>query len=185
MAFTLSDSTLNIEYNNTFQLSFSGAMGIVTADVPLLDRPKITLSVSQAEGAETGSVTGELGKLATTGSTITITITDTYLDEDEHEQTESATCIITVVTDGIIADLDTVGGQTVFDRQQALCDNQVLIAQKINSVRNLIITNLAVSIGSLAGNLATVITMLSGIHSDIEDLDANVAAGKKNTVSIP
>jgi len=184
MALTLSDSTLNVEYNSTFELSFSGAKGIVTTEVSLLDHAKVTLSVSQAEGAETGLIYGELKKLATTGSTITITVVDTYLDEDEEQQTQDATCDITVTADGIVADLDTVTNQTVFSRQQALCDNQVVIAQKINAVRNLIVTNLVVSIGSLASNIAAVIGMLSDINSDIEKLDSNVTAGGKNTVTI-
>lgn len=184
MALTLSNYTLSVEYNNTFQLSFSEAVGIVTVDVPLLDQPKIALSVSQAHGAETGSIIGELTKLAMTGSTITITVTDAYLDEDEQQQTQSATCVITVVTDGITANLDDIADQTVFARQQALCDNQVVLAQKINSVRNLIVIDLVASIGSLVTNLATLASMLSDISDDIQELDADVAASGKNTVPI-
>jgi hypothetical protein len=184
MPLILSDSTLSVEYNDTFQFSFSGATGVVTADVPLLDRAKVTLSVSQTEGEEAGLISGELKKLATTGSTITITVTDTYLDDDEEEQTETATCTISVITDGIVADLDDVEDQNVFDRQQALCNNQVVIAQKINTVRNLIIMNLAVSIGSLADSIARISSMLSDINDDITDLDSRVTTSGKNTVTI-
>jgi hypothetical protein len=184
---TLTDSTLNVERMTSFSIGYSGASGEVTASVSLLNEAKVDdLTVNSGDNGS-GTVTGTLTAAAASGNTIVLTITDTYLDE-EVEITDNATCEITVVTDGIQPDLDQgTDGDTVFGRQQALCDNQVIIANKVNTVRNLIITSLVGQVAQLATSIGLLTATLSELKSLVkqlqDDLPNIVQENGKTTVN--
>lgn len=187
MAFELLEHAINVEYNDNFSISYSGSTGVVSASVGILDRTRVKNLAVNDNGDGTGTITGELTVIASAGSTITVTATDTYLVE-EVETTSTDSCVITVVTDGIIADLDDESiDQTVFARQQALCDNQVLIAKKINTVRNFVIGNLAVSVVGLAKAIKDINDVLDELETMIAALpgqvEETVVENGKNVVS--
>jgi hypothetical protein len=187
MAFELLNHTLSVEYNDTFSISYSGSTGVVSASVGVFDSTRVSNLKVIDNGDGTGVITGELTIIASVGSTITVTATDTYL-VDGVETTSTDSCAITVVTDGIIADLDDESiGQTVFARQQALCDNQVLIAKKVNTVRNFVIGNLAVSVVGLAKTIKDVNDVLNELGTMIaalpEQVEETTVKHSKNVVS--
>jgi len=171
---TLTDSTLNVERMTSFSIGYSGALGEVTTNVSLSDQLKLDdLTIISGENGS-GTITGTLTALAASGNTISITIIDTYLVE-EVETTDTATCEITVVTDGIQTDLDQATvGDTVFGRQQALCDNQVIIANKVNTVRNLIVTSLVGQVVQLTTNIGLLAATLSELKSLVEQLQVDL-----------
>jgi hypothetical protein len=176
MAFTLLEHAISVEYNDIFTISYSGSTGVVSASVGVLNSTRVNNLTVKDNGDGTGVITGELTVIASVGSTITVTATDTYL-VNGVETTSTDSCVITVITDGMIADLDDAAiGQTVFARQQALCNNQVLIAKKVNTVRNFVIGNIAVSVVGLAKAIKDINdvldelgTMIAALPEQVED----------------
>lgn len=170
---SLASSAISVEYNGAFSVNFTGAQGEVTAKVATLDIADIAdLSVSQAEGESTGTITGTLTVVAAAGTTATIHVKDTY-DNEGVETTDTVDLVITVITDGIVSDLDSItDSDNVFGRQQALCDNQVTIAKKVNTVRNLLIVNVIGTLTSIIGALEN----LDDIQDALGDYD------KRNTL---
>jgi hypothetical protein len=186
MAFELLQHAMSVEYNDMFSISYSGSIGVVSASVGVLDKTRVSNLTVTDNGDGTGTITGELTIIASVGSTITVTATDTYL-VDGVETTSTDSCVITVVTDGIIADLSDVSiEQTVFSRQQALCNNQVLIAKKVNTVRNFVIGNIAVSVVGLAKAIKDVNDVLDELGTMIaalpEQVEETAVKHSKNVV---
>ena len=76
---------------------------------------------------------------------------------------------------------ETLDSQTVFDRQQELCDNQLAINEAIQELQTYVQTNVVVSVSALVTNVATLLTQLNDVQ---KQLDKIAVVNKKNEVTI-
>jgi hypothetical protein len=195
MAFVVSPTTMNVPYRESFEINYSGAQGVVSAHArPVADLGKVSdLTVTPMDDGA-GIVSGDLTILASTGGTIVITVTDTYTDEEGQETTASETCTITVVASDFITNLDDYedsdlgyDGTSTFGRQQALCENQLVLAKKINTVRNFMLTSLGVQVASVLTQVAALSAQINDVAAQLDELvntlPSAVADGAKNEVN--
>ena len=120
------------------------------------------LSVSQSEDSATVSFT--VTSVGNTLSSGVITLAD-----------EAGSTDVTVTFNAFT---DTLTGADVFERQQQLCSNQNVLFSEINNLQLLIASSLVGQIASLAATLSTVLTKLSDISSQID----NVQVAKLNII---
>lgn len=162
--------------------------------------------VTQEEGATDATVEIFLTIAASINNTYTLTLTDTYVDEEEQTQTETATISVLAadVYQGTIPEGatglislpdDSVTYNSVFNRQEALADNQAMLAanqsvlnaqiQKIGRVVDLtLVSGVANIITTLATVLGAVDTAKDNIIDKIDEVLTNLnSTASKTTVT--
>ena len=142
--------------------------------------------VAYKGGSGTFTVKSIVGELSATTNNLFIHNLSVAQDGDSATVSFSVTSVGNTLSSGVItlADgdttkqvtvtfnqfIETLTGEDVFARQQQLCSNQNVLFSEINNLQLLIATSLVGQLASLGTTLGTVLTKLSDISTEINQL---------------